>query len=209
MQHVKDRESLFVGIAGPTSSGKTTLLRALGIKLGDQASLIPFDEYLYPRGSQALAGRFVTTWEDPAIFDIERYVRDIQQLKTGSPVRLLAASAKTRSEGFLPRTITPRQYTIAEGVYTYHDPRTVDLFDLRFYIDLPTEEMIRRRKGRTSEGSTSPWDAPKYIETTMVEGTEYWVKPQRAKAHVIIDGMQSTEVMTEQVVNSLSYPKKI
>lgn len=200
---MKDRESLFVGIAGFTSSGKTTLLRTLEGRLGNQANLISFDEYLYPRGSQVLARLAITNWEDPVVFDFERYVKDLRQLKEGHPVHLRAPSPKTRAEGFSPRTIEPRRYTIVEGVYTYHDPRTVDVFDLRFYIDLPTEEMIRRRKERVSEGSTSPWDKPEYIETTMVEGMEYWVKPQRSKAHVVIDGIQSTEIIAEQIINTL------
>lgn len=89
---------------------------------------------------------------------------------------------------------------IVEGVFIYHDQRARDLIDLRFFIDLPVEEMIRRRLARTPVDSTDPWDAPEYITGEMVKGTEKYVMPQREHSHVVLDGLLPTSELANIVI---------
>ncbi|MBI2622638.1 MAG: hypothetical protein HYW64_00910 [Candidatus Levybacteria bacterium] len=199
---------MLVGIAGPTCSGKTTLLRELRQRLGAKVAILSFDEYdLYPSGSpalkEALKNGSIANWENPSLFDYERYLKDLQKLREGKSVTLLTRSRESQSEGSDRKTVQPDRYTLVEGVFAFSDPRTVVLFDRRFYVDIPVDEMIRRRLDRTPKDSADPWDSPQYIEIDMVAGTEYYVKPQRAKADVVLDGLQSPAELASRVIEEI------
>ena len=199
---------MLVGIAAPTCSGKTTLLRELNQRLGNEIAVLSFDEYdLYPSGSpalrEALKNGNITNWEDPSLFDYKRYLKDLQKLRTGEPVILLSRSRESQAEGVKTKTIKPNRYTIVEGVFVFSDPKAVGLFDRRFYIDIPVDEMVKRRLARTPKDSTDPWDNPSYIKVDMVAGTEYYVRPQRAKAHVILNGLLSPSDLANQVIGEI------
>lgn len=201
-------ELMLIGIAGPTCSGKTSLLKELGQRLRNEVAVLSFDEYdLYPSGSLALKETLkkgsIANWEDPSLFDYERYLEDLQKLRKGQPVTLLSRSRESQAEEIKTKTIQPDKYTVVEGVFTYSDSRAVDIFDRRFYIDIPVDEMVKRRLARTPERSTDPWDNSSYIRVDMVAGTEYYVKPQKAKAHVVLDGLQSPVKLADQVINEI------
>ena len=100
------------------------------------------------------------------------------------------------------RVLVPSRFNIVEGVFVYHDPSARDLFDLRFFIDIPTDVMLARRLAR-SKGGLDPWDQPSYIRHQMVEGTEYNVMPQKAYAHVILDGTKPTEELAAFIIREI------
>ena len=206
-------ERLLIGIAAPTCSGKTSLIRELNGRIGGESAFLSFDEYdLYPSGSPALKDALQTgtikNWENPALFDYEKYVDDLRKLREGQPVTLLSRSRESLTEGVEFRTISPTTYTFVEGIFVYSDERVVELFDRRFYIDIPVDEMVRRRILRTPLESQDPWDQREYIETEMVVGTEYYVKPQIDRAHVVLNGLRPSAELAEQVIFELAkmYP---
>lgn len=206
---------LLIGIAAPTSAGKTLLLRELGQRLSStDIEILSFDEYdLYPSGSKALQQAVeqgtIVNWEDPALFDYERYFKDLQKLRDGEPITLLSRSRESMAGGVETRTIHPKGLTIVEGIFAFADERTAALFDRRFYIEIPTDIMVARRLKRTPEGSTDPWDDPDYIKTTMVEGTEYYIKPQRQRADVVLEGTRSTAELATQVIFDIRNLRKL
>lgn len=207
--HEKVGKGLLIGIAAPTCAGKTTILSGLRHHLGDGVAVLSFDEYdLYPSGSpaleEALKNGTINNWEDPSLFDCERYLQDLQRLKEGKAVTLLSRSRESLAEGVAVRTVTPQRFTFVEGIFVLFDERASTLFDRRFYIDIPTEEMVRRRLARSPEGSTDPWDSKAYIEHEMVEGTDRFVKPQRTKADVVLNGLQPVDQLVAQIIHSLT-----
>ena len=198
-----------IGIAGPTNTGKTTLNRELGRRITPFPMVFSYDEYdLFPSGSEAMERELVEhniiNWEDPSLFDEEAYAADMERVKAGLPVVLQARSRESLESGQTTRNIVPSRLNIVEGVFLYHNPKARDQFDFRFYIDLPVEEMIRRRLARTPADSSDPWDQRDYIEGEMVKGTELFVAPQREHAHVILDGLQPTSQLADIVMGQLA-----
>lgn len=143
-------EFSIIGIAGPTNTGKTTLNSELGRRIIPSPTVFSFDEYdLFPSGSEAMEKELIehniVNWEDPALFDEQAYVKDLERIKKGMPIVLQTRSRESLASGEALRSINPTDLNIVEGVFLYHDPGARELFDFRFYIDLPIEEMIRRR----------------------------------------------------------------
>ena len=202
---MKDVERVLIGIAAPTCAGKTTLLRELEQRMGDELIAFSFDEYLYPNNSLELTRVRAehpefTNWENPLIYDYQRYLDDLDKLKSGLSVTIFSYSQKVQREGFSQRIVTPKTYTLIEGLYVFLTPDAVQAFDKRFFIDIPNTEVINRRLARRQLNSTAPWDSESYIRTEMIEGVEYYVNPQREYAHTILDGMKPAHVLAEEAI---------
>lgn len=206
---MRNGEHEIVAIAAPTNAGKTTLLAEVGLRINPTPPTFSYDEYdLYPSGSTAMTREYIerkiTNWEDPALFDNEAYVRDLVRMKQGLPITLEARSRESMARGEKFKPITPGPLNIVEGVFVLHDPRARRLIDKSFFIDIPVEEMVRRRLARTPEGSTEPWDSHEYINGEMIRGTEMYVLPQRQYADVIVDGMLSTSDQADMVMAEIN-----
>src|SRR5256885_15151658 len=93
---VEQTERLLLGIAGPTSAGKTTLIEALkGRFTPGEIAVISVDWYDLERRGDAKIKKAIAhgqytgelfNWESPSVFDFEQYVHDLQRLKEGKPI---------------------------------------------------------------------------------------------------------------------------
>lgn len=194
-----------IGLAGETSSGKTTVLEHVGKRLHDKLTVLSFDEYdLYPPGSHYPSS--IEHWEDPTLFDCERYLQDLHRLKNGLPITLQARSRESiaNTGGINTQILYPTQITMVEGIFAYHNTQTRELFDFLIYIHIPPDEMVRRRLAR-SLGSPYPWDDPAYIRGNMVEATEKNVLPQMAHAHLVLHGLLPTIELADQLVDAIKH----
>lgn len=205
---MSEHERLLIGIAGPTCSGKTAIVKELKQRLGYSVSALSFDEYdLWSLGDEKLRnaarnGEFVN-WESPEVYDYPRYLSQLQKLKKGHTIMLPRGSRESQNEGKGNILLTPAKYTIVEGTLIYWDDRAAQLFDKRFFIETPQDLMLSRRIKR-SEGSNAPANQLEYMQTTMLEGMEHFVYPQMSKADVILDGIKPIEELTIEVLSSLS-----
>ncbi len=198
---------LMVAVAGPTSSGKTTLLRNLEARYGADISCYTQDYYLWPKSTeyvQQLVEEYgLSAYENPAIYKLGAYTLQAMNLRAGRPIQLPTPPPKVLGENFPnDRIVTPAPIILVEGVYPYLDELTAEQFDLRLYLELPREEIIRRRQARIPEGGTAPFDTREYLETIMMEGIEY-VLQQRSTAHHIINASRSPEEITAEVVKHI------
>lgn len=68
-----------------------------------------------------------------------------------------------------------------------------------FFIDLPEEEIIRRKlaRSRTTLGVDNERE---YIDKMLLPGLQRWVYPQRQYADLILDGLKPVGELTQAVL---------
>lgn len=188
-----------VGIAGGSCSGKTTLVKELVTRLGPGLEVISFDDYFV--GTQALKGRGIEDWESPRLYHMDRFVDDLAGLKAGHGVNIACRSRESVARGIISRVIEPKPLVIVEGFLIFHEPAARALFDRKFFVDLPEDEIVRRRLARIQ--GTSGWDDPTYIADKLLPGHRNLVVPQQNYADTILDGMLTTTQLADQVCTLL------
>ena len=77
--------TLFIGIAGGTGSGKTTLTDHLQQRFQGNVSVIHHDNY-YKRQDRPFEERCRQNYDHPDAFETELLVRHLQELKAGRSV---------------------------------------------------------------------------------------------------------------------------
>jgi uridine kinase len=191
---------LLVAIVGGTNSGKTTLEAGLVRGLGDQVSTFSFDDMFV--GMQAIEGRTIDDWEDPGLYRWDDFGRHLNDLKNGLPVTIKANSRESTAAGLETRVIEPRPIVVVLGFLVLHDPEIRPLFDVSLYIELPEDEIIRRRLARAKPGS--PWDSQQYINQKLIPGHRRVVVSQRRFVDHELDGMLPPEQLVDEALRIIS-----
>lgn len=180
-------QTYFIGIAGGTASGKTSIVHLLDEVLGDKGQIIYLDSYYCAFSDKPLEERKRQNYDHPDSFDIEILVEDIRRLKEGKPIRMPVYDFAnfTRSDSFV--TVEPHPVIIVEGILVLYYPELRDLFDLKVYIDTADDErLIRRIRRDTAERGRSLDSVLCQYQDTVKPMHEQFVAPSKKYADLII-----------------------
>ena len=77
---------IVIGIAGGTGSGKTTLVKALVNRFGDDISVLSHDNYYKRHDELTYEERARLNYDHPDAFDTDLMIGHLRQLKAGQPI---------------------------------------------------------------------------------------------------------------------------
>ena len=177
----------FIGLAGGTASGKTTIVNMLNEDLADKGQIIYLDSYYHAFDDKSLEERKQLNYDHPDSFDFDALVKDIRQLKAGNPIQMPVYDyvGFTRSEKCI--TINPCPVIIVEGMLVLWYPPLRELLDLKVFIDTADDErLIRRIKRDTMERGRSLDSILDQYQTTVKPMHEQFIGPSKKYADIII-----------------------
>lgn len=134
---------ILLGVVGDSAAGKTTITRGLVRLLGEEhVTHIAADDYhRYDRKQRAERG---ITPLHPDCNYIDIMESDFRAVRAGRSI--LKPVYRHKDGTFAPPVyVTPRRFTIVEGLLGYHTPALRECFDVRVYLS-PPEEMRRQWK---------------------------------------------------------------
>lgn len=140
-----------IGLAGPSSSGKTSVANELRQTLDAEVlSLDHFYKEGYPNIYVEKDGEKIRTYERPELYDGKKAAEVINDLKEGDVVVDIWDMDR---EEYRENVFEKKDYVIVEGflLYTYEELRTV--IDDMFYLDLDRDTIIERRLKRLDRTS--------------------------------------------------------
>lgn len=159
-----------------------------------------YDEYFV--GVSEARRRLTTDWESPSLYYNDQYITDLISLREGKIVGIHCRSREVVEQGIKMRMVVPRGLVIVEGFLVFHDPRATAHYQKKIFIDLPEEEMVKRRIARSL--GNDEWDNADYIRNGLLQGHRLYVLPQKDKADLILDGLQPINELTGQAVKFLA-----
>ena len=74
---------LVIGIAGGTGSGKTTLMKNIMARIGDDVTVLSHDNYYKRRDDLSYEERCKINYDEPGAFDTSLMVYHLDQLRHG------------------------------------------------------------------------------------------------------------------------------
>ena len=180
-------ETLTIGIAGGTGSGKTTITRKIMDRFGDDVSVIYHDNYYKAHDELSLEERCKLNYDHPNAFETELMLRHIRQLKAGQTVEcpVYDYSVHNRSQDTI--TIQPSRVLIVEGILIFADRSLCREMDIKIFVDTDADVRILRRivrdvrdRGRSLDSIVS-----QYLNTVKPMH-EQFVEPSKRNADIII-----------------------
>lgn len=80
-------DTMLIGIAGGTGSGKTTLTRRLQDTFGGDVSVVYHDNYYKKHVDMTYEERAALNYDHPDAFDTDLMVSDLKRLAAGETIR--------------------------------------------------------------------------------------------------------------------------
>ena len=180
-------DTMVIGIAGGTGSGKTTLTRSLKETFGDDVSVIYHDNYYKAHHDLTYDQRAALNYDHPDAFDTALMVADIRRLLAGETIRCPVYDYTVHDRSDRTTPVEPTKVLIVEGILIFADPALRDLMDIKIFVDTDADVRILRRitrdvmeRGRSLESVIG-----QYLNTVKPMH-EQFVQPSRQYADIVV-----------------------
>lgn len=180
-------DTMIIGIAGGTGSGKTTLTEKLKAEFGEDVSVLYHDNYYKSHSEMPYEERTKLNYDHPDAFETDLMIRDIQALRRGETVRCPVYDYTIHDRSGETVEVRPTKVIIVEGILIFADEELASEMDIKIFVDTDADERILRRilrdvreRGRTLESVVE-----QYL-TTVKPMHEQYVEPSKRRADIIM-----------------------
>ena len=203
---VMTSNSIVVGIAGGTSSGKTTVTRQIAAALGESnIAVLQHDSYY--KDLSAFGGKqpHEINFDHPEAYDTPLLIEHVRQLRSGKAIRQPVYSYTTYRRTSEERIVETKRIIIVEGILVFFEKELRDLIDVKVFVDTDDDERVLRRIRRDvlERGRTIESVMEQYINTVKPMHLEF-VEPTKRWADVIIPRGGENRVAIDLVVRTLA-----
>lgn len=177
------RSPYIIGIAGCSGSGKTAVSSKIIKRLNvPWTVLMSMDNFYAPLNQESKDRAFKSEYDfdRPEAFDWDHFVTSLRRLKDGNKVDIPVYSFEKHDRTEKVISIYGANVIIVEGIYVLHDPRIIDLLDIKIFVDTDLDVCLARRlnrdilhRGRDLTGAILQWNRyvkpnfDKYVRLTM------------------------------------------
>lgn len=199
-------DTILIGIAGGTGSGKTTLADKLVDSFGSQeVTVIRQDNYYKRHDDMDYEQRAKLNYNHPDAFDSDLFYEHIVALKQGKPVEIPVYDYTIHNRSEETILINPTPVIVLEGIMLFVEKVLCDLMDIKVFVDTDADVRILRRivrdvkeRGRSLESVIG-----QYL-TTVKPMHEQFVEPSKRRADIIVPEGGENQVALEMLIERVN-----
>ena len=198
--------TMIIGIAGGTGSGKTTITDTLKKKFGDNVSVIYHDSYYKCNDALPMEERVKINYDCPEAFDTDLMVAHLRALRGGNTIDCPVYDYSQHNRTKETVRIEPADVIIVEGILIFENDALRELMDIKIFVDTDADERILRRivrdvreRGRTIESVMT-----QYL-TTVKPMHEKHVEPTKKLADIIVVGGGQNAVALDMIAKRVKH----
>jgi uridine kinase len=178
---------LVIGIAGGTGSGKTTLMKRLVERFGNDVTVLSHDNYYRRRDDMPFEERCKVNYDEPAALETDLMARHLDALRHGQTINCPVYDFSQHNRSGETIRIEPKRVIIVEGILIFENRQLRDLMDIKIFVDTDADVRLCRRikrdvreRGRTLESVIEQY------QTTVKPMHEKYVEPSKKYAHIVV-----------------------
>lgn len=199
-------DTILIGIAGGTGSGKTTLADKLVDSFGSQeVTVIRQDNYYKRHDDMDYEQRAKLNYDHPDAFDSDLFYEHIVALKQGKSVEIPVYDYTIHNRSEETILINPTPVIVLESIMLFVEKVLCDLMDIKVFVDTDADVRILRRivrdvkeRGRSLESVIG-----QYL-TTVKPMHEQFVEPSKRRADIIVPEGGENQVALEMLIERVN-----
>ena len=178
---------MLIGLCGGSGSGKSTIIELLEEEFPGQISVIDMDNYYISRDELPFEERRLVNYDIPESLDWNEMIAHIKELKSGRMIRQPKFTFQTYERMKETEETRPAEILIVDGIFSLHQEELCRLYDVKVFVDVPSEVRLRRRMHRNIAcyGRTEEFEQKQFFEKVKPMHEKY-VEPCRKLADVIL-----------------------
>lgn len=200
-----DPNPLFIGIAGGTGSGKTTVAQAISAALGaEHCAVIDHDAYYRDLAHVRFEQRVKVNFDHPEALENELLAKHLDQLRAGQTIAKPVYNFAEHIRATDTLTIAPKRVIVVEGILVLAVPSLRKRLDVKIFVDTDADVRLMRRVRRDMRERGRDFDdiRAQYYGTVRPMHLQF-VEPSRRHADLIIPEGGDNRVAIGMVVRSL------
>lgn len=196
---------IIIGIAGGTSSGKSTVATKIvqGLPKG-AADIVDHDSYYRDHCGMPLEERELLNYDHPDSLDNDLLVAHLDRLRAGEPIDVPVYDFLTHSRLAKTRRMVPCPVVILEGILVFVEERVRHRLDVKLFVHTDPDIRVFRRIHRDMESRDRDFTQirEQYYRTVRPMHLQF-VEPSKRWADLIIPAGGSNQVALDLVVGKL------
>jgi uridine kinase len=197
--------SVFVlGLAGASGSGKSTVAKRVGARLGGH--VISMETYAVAVNHLSFDERAKQDYDAPEATDVKLLENHISKYAAGhaieAPIYDFGQHLRIRDR---TTHVEPKPLLIVEGILALHYPELRPHYSLSIYLEAPDDVCFHRRKVRdiTERQRTLELIQWQY-ENTVLPAARRYLLPSKRYADVVIDSTPSLDQVEKSVEDAIA-----
>ena len=199
-----DQNIIVIGVAGGTGSGKTTLVKALMNRFGENITVLSHDNYYKQHNELTYEESAKLNYDHPDAFDTDMMIEHLRLLKQGVAIDCPTYdfTVHNRAEGILH--IEPEKVIVVEGILIFQDLELCREMDIKIFVDTDADVRLCRRIRRDvrKRGRTIESVIDQYL-TTVKPMHEQFVEPSKKNADLIVPEGGKNLIALEMIVGRI------
>ncbi|XP_020237411.2 uridine kinase-like protein 5 [Cajanus cajan] len=199
------KQPFFIGVAGGTASGKTTVCNMINTQLHDRrVVLITQDSFYYSLSDETLQKVNEYNFDHPDAFDTKLMLSTMEKLKCGQPVAVPNYDLNTHKRIEPGRQVHPEDVIILEGILVLHDSGVRNLLNMKIFVDEDSDVRLARRMQRLAiERRRNIADVLDQYCRFVKPSFEEFVLPTKKYADIIIPTGGDNHVAIDLIVQNI------
>lgn len=198
-------QPVIIGVAGGTGSGKTTVSRTIGDRVGfHRIAYVQHDNYYKDASHLPLEERARINYDHPDLLETELFITHLRALQAGQAVAVPTYDFSTYCRRTETVLVEPRPVILVEGILIFAEPALRALFDVKIFVDTEGDiRFIRRLRRDVAERNRTVESVIEQWLTTVKPMHEEFVEPSKRWADVIIPRGGKNRVALDMVVTRI------
>ena len=203
---MQEGKPYFIGIAGGTASGKTTLCREIikQLNMVGDFTLLTMDNFYKDLTPEQMADVANYNFDSPDSLDFDEMLEAVKGLLEYKDVEIPDYDFSTNSRKKEKITLKSSHFILFEGILALHDERLRDLMDFKIFVHEDADIRLLRRikrdtteRGRTVDGVLFQWH--KTVKPSYDEFVHWTLK----QADIIVNGNDTNKKAIDFIVSNL------
>lgn len=204
--------ALIIGIAGPTSSGKSVLLARLQKALAEhpetrqlRTAQLCEDSYYFSQAHLSLEERAALNFDHPDALDHTLLAEHLTALKAGKDIDVPVYDYASHTRALESRTLVAADIVLLDGCLILSQPPVRSQLDLSFFLAADLEVCLARRIARdTHERGRSEASVREQFESTVRPMYHAFLEPSSGFADIQLSGEVSPQTSVDTALAAIS-----
>ena len=182
-----DNNTLVIGIAGGTGSGKTTLMKNLIAEFSDNVTVLSHDNYYKRHDELTYEERCQLNYDEPAALETDLMAHHLDLLRQGQAIDCPVYDFTVHNRSQETVRIVPKSVIIVEGILIFENQPLRELMDIRIFVDTDADvRLCRRIKRDVNKRGRSLESVLTQYQDTVKPMHERYVEPSKKFAHMVV-----------------------